>query len=277
MSFPRNSPPRLPDEAGVICSFPMESGPSTSSSFTGPAVLRYGVPGFLDTWTVTEVPVPEAAWHSAIVRHLEALLLHWVARGGHDGVVYRNLAIRVREEQPKVGFDPDLCFVTPAPPTGEEISSLCLWKAGHVAPALCIEVVSPSHPHKDYVDIPARCAAVGVRELWVFDPKLAGPAAPSGPYLLQVFARAPDGEFAQVYAGSGAAFSPLLGAWCIPEAGRLRIAMDRDAASPWLTAAEDEARQRQAALREKDAVTREKDAALRRVAELEAELARRTR
>jgi Uma2 family endonuclease len=42
-------------------------------------------------------------------------------------------------------------------------------------PILAIEVVSPGHPYKDYVDTPERCAACGIGELWVYDPMLAGP------------------------------------------------------------------------------------------------------
>lgn len=245
-------------------------------------LLQYRVPNFLDAWTVTDVPVPEAAWHADAVSYLEALLQHWVAATGQSAAVYRNLAIRVREDRPKVGFDPDLCLVTPAPPRPRDVSSLCIWKDDHAPPALCIEVVSPGHPSKDYLDIPARCAVAGVHELWIFDPKLSGRQSPSGPHLFQLFARQPDGAFQQLHAGSGPAFSPLLQAWCVPTQEALAITTDASGRDPWLTGEEAERRAKEAERHAKEAehhakeaVRAARDVALARVAELEAELARR--
>ncbi|MCC6216089.1 MAG: Uma2 family endonuclease, partial [Polyangiaceae bacterium] len=144
-----------------------------------------------------------------------------------------------------------------------------LWKAGHRPPALCIEVVSAGHPSKDYEDIPARCAAAGVAELWVLDPKLAGPRAPSGPHRVQVFSRQEDGALLRVHAGDGAGWSPLLRAYVVPREGAFVIAADAEGEEAWLTgeqaagaAARVEAAARRAALEVRRAALEEKRAAL---------------
>jgi hypothetical protein len=162
----------------------------------------------------------------------------------------------VRSDRPKVGFDPDLCLIEPAPSEGSELDSLKLWQPGHHAPVHAVEVVSPNHPTQDYTEIPEKCAAAGVGELVVFDPKRAGPRAAGGPHLLQIWRRAEGDNFVRVHASSAAGFSPLLGAWWTPVEGgqRLGIADDAGGAHTWLTV---------------------EQAALRRVAELEAALAAR--
>jgi hypothetical protein len=201
-----------------------------------------------------------------VLAYLRDVLRFHVVTVGRDASVFRNLAVRVRRERPSVGFDPDLCLVEPAPPESESLDSLCLWRPGHSVPRLTVEVVSPGHPHKDYVDIPARCASAGVEELIVFDPKLAGPASLGGPFLLQVWCRGKDGAFERVAAGSGPGWSQVLGAWLVPsENGALRVAEDPEGARPWLTELETERI-------EKERERAEKEVALRRIAALEAEL-----
>jgi Uma2 family endonuclease len=224
----------------------------------GPIVLRYELPSFSERWTIPEETVPESAWHDACVELVKALLAAWIARSARSAAVYRNMAIRVRQDRPQVGFDPDVCVVEPAPLEGAELESLQLWRPEHAPPALVIEVVSPSHPFKDYAEIPEKCAASGVGELVVFDPKLCGPRTGGGPHLLQLWRRTADAHFTRVHAGNGPALSDVLGAWWLPveRARRLRITDDVDGTRLWPTAEEE---------------------ALRRVAELEAELKRRDR
>jgi hypothetical protein len=186
--------------------------------------------------------------------------------------VYRNIAVRVRADRPNVGFDPDVCMVEPAPPEDTELESLQLWRAEHAAPSLVVEVVSPRHPHKDYAEVPEKCAAAGVRELVVFDPKLAGPRTGAGPHLLQLWRRRKDETFERISAGSAPAFSDVLDAWWCPLEGaqRLGVSDSADGQHPWLTV-------EQAERAAKEAERASKEVALRRVAELEAELARRRR
>ena len=227
-------------------------------------LVQHRIAGFSESWTIEDVPVPEGAWHDRALDLLMALLEHWIVRTGRDAAAFRNLAVRVRKDRPKVGFDPDVMLVEPAPPGARELSSLRLWEPKHMVPALVIEVVSPGHPYKDYADTPDRCAAVGVRELVVFDPMLAGPKAFGGPHLMQGWRRTDTGTFERVTSGEQPFASDVLGAHFVPiDARLLRIADDVAGAELWPTAEEAE----RAA----------KERALARVAELEAELARRGR
>jgi Uma2 family endonuclease len=203
--------------------------------------VRYPVPRWTPAWAVPEVPVPESDTHDAAIEWLRALLLAWAERAGRDIKVARNLGIRWVREEPRAGFDPDLCLIEPAPDRTQPLSSLRLWLPEHVPPLLAIEVVSPGHPYKDYIDTPERCAACGVRELWIYDPMLEGPRSRGGPQLLQVWRRPESGGFERIHAGAGAAFSPALQAWLHPEPSRLpsgaRLDISSDAAGRerWLS------------------------------------------
>jgi Putative restriction endonuclease len=239
----------------------MQNGPPAADS----VLVRYRVAGFSESWTIEDVPVPEGAWHDRALALLKALLDHWIARTGRDAAAFRNLAVRVREDRPNVGFDPDVMLVEPAPPGAPELPSLRLWEAGHVPPSLVIEVVSPGHPYKDYADTPDRCAAVGVRELVVFDPMLAGPRAFGGPHLLQGWRRMDTGAFERVAAGEQPFASEVLGGFFVPtdDSRLLRISSDEAGTRLWPTGEEAE--------------RAEKERALARIAELEGELSRRRR
>ena len=199
-------------------------------------------------WAIPEVPVPESDTHDLAIVWLRELLAAWVARTGRDIKVARNLGIRWVRDEPRFGFDPDLCMIEPAP-IGEHgtLGSSRVWRGAHAPPLLAIEVVSAGHPYKDYVDTPERCAACGVGELWVYDPMLVGPSARGGPHLFQLWQRRDDGGFERVFAGSGSTFSPALGAWVHPRASQLAseervlISNDPDGRDLWLPA-EQEAR-----------------------------------
>jgi hypothetical protein len=115
------------------------------------------------------------------------------------------------------------------------------------------------------VSAPDRHAASGAEELWIFDPKLAGPRSHGGPFRLQLWRRGPGGEFTRVYAGDGPVRSPAVGGVlvAVDEGRRLRIADDETLTSFWRTPEETE----RAA----------KEAALAKLAELEAQLRRSER
>jgi Uma2 family endonuclease len=237
----------------------------------------YPVPATRPDWTLPEEPVPESQPHDQALDLLKALLLAWVARTGRSAQVARNLAVRWDREHPNVGTDPDLCVIEPTTPEGDELTSLCLWSPGHEAPRLAIEVVSESNARKDYLSAPERYAAAGVGELWVFDPKLVGPAHHGGPYRLQVWQRDEDRDFVLCYAGPGPAYSPYVRAHlvAVDEGRKLRIADDAELTRFWMTAEEAERTAKEAERAAKEAERAAKEAALARVAELEAELARR--
>jgi Uma2 family endonuclease len=245
-------------------------------------VVRHRVAEFSPDWVLYEGRVPEAPWHDLAAEHIRRVLQSYVDRERPSAAVYRNCAVRMLRERPSVGFDPDVCFVDPAPAKGHRIDSLKTWLADHHVPLLSIEVVSKSHPTKDYVQVPDQCAAAGIRELVIFDPARAGPR--SARYLLQVWQRAEDGGFERVHAGDGPARSSLFDAWWIVDSERhlLRLSDDASGTRPWPTdedierqRAEDE-RQRAEDERQRAEDERQRaDAAAARVAELEAELARR--
>jgi Uma2 family endonuclease len=229
--------------------------------------VSYRVPRVSEGWTITEEPVPESQTHDIVLDMLKAILLAWTARRGGNAQVARNLAVRWDPEHPNIGANPDLCVIEPRTPEGDELSSLCLWKPGHTAPVLVVEVVSESRPAKDYTTAPERYAACGAGELWVFDPLMVGPAAHGGPVRLQVWARDVSGGFERQYAGDGPAWSPLLGAWllAVAEGQRLRIAGDPTAEDMWLTGEERERA-------EKERERAEKERALAKLVELEVKL-----
>jgi len=213
--------------------------------------------------------MPESVVHDEAVELLKALLQTFAARVGTMQVV-RNLAVRWDAEHPRVGVDPDVAILSPPPPGAADLRSVRTWLDGHAAPLLAIEVVSETNPHKDYVVAPDKYAASGVGELWVFDPLLAGPASHGGPFRLQIWHRESDGDLIRVYAGDGPARSPVLDAHLVVvhEGRKLRIAADAEATQFWMTREEQE---RAAKEQERAA----KEHALARVAELEAELAKR--
>ena len=227
--------------------------------------VRYEVPVVADDWVLPEVPVPESVPHRATAALLAQLWRAWVERTGRSALVAENLAYRWTERRPRIGIDPDVCLIEPAPPDQDSLKSLLLWRAGHSAPRLAVEVVSENHPYKDYDVVPDRYAASGVGELWVFDPELRGPRKRGGPHRLQLWAREEDGSFVRHFAGDGPVHSAALDAWAfVTEDGdRLRIADDEALTRRWLTI-EEEARASE-------------QRALARIAELEAELARRGR
>jgi Uma2 family endonuclease len=200
----------------------------------------YDVTAAHDGWLLDEENMPESALHQAIIHVLLEVLHAWTRREGGRAMAGSNLALRWNEANPRQGVDPDVYVVDPAPPEGEGVTSLCLWKPGHHPPRLAVEVVSESTAAKDYSDGPDRYAMSGTRELWVFDPLLAGPETMGGPHRLQVWRRDERGRFRRVYTGEGPARSEELGAWIVvtDEARRLRIADDDRGEHLWPTAAE---------------------------------------
>jgi hypothetical protein len=227
---------------------------------TASVTVRYAVQEGGAHWELSEATMPESVLHDAAVSELKSSLEGWAARVG-SVLVVRNLAVRWNPANPRIGVDPDVAVLSPPPPEGGELRSVKTWTAGHTAPRIAVEVVSETHPRKDYVTAPDKYAASGTRELWVFDPLLAGPRSHGGPFRLQVWTRDEEGALARVYAGEGPAISGVLGAHLVVvESGRrLRIADDADGARLWPT--------------REEAERAAKERAFERVKELEAQLA----
>jgi Uma2 family endonuclease len=233
--------------------------------------LRYAIEPYPASWFIEDdEKVPESRPHHLRGNRLEGLFLGWKRRTGRDVQVGRNLALRWDEAHPGVGVDPDVYIVEPPPPEGDEVMSLRTWETGHAPPLLAVEVVSPSRPDKDYGSSPLKYAASATQELWVFDPNLAGPKTQGGPFRIQVWRRDEAGEFERVYTGAGPVYSRAIDAWvfAVEEGRSLAIADDEAGTRWWMTPEEMERA-------EKERARAEKDTALRRIAELEAQLAGR--
>ena len=202
----------------------------------------FQAPRWSERWVLEDdVTMPESSEHRLACELLEAILRAWIARTARDATVYANLALRWDEEHPKVGVDPDVCLVEPPPPE-RQLRSLRTWEPGHHAPTLAIEVVSRDTAKKDYNEGPAKYAASGARELWIFDQERCGRGLLGVPWSLQVWRRSDAGEFRQVFAGDAPAYSEALGAWLVVTDGgtRLRVADDAAGERLWLTGEESE-------------------------------------
>jgi len=199
-------------------------------------------------WLLEETDMPEIPLHDLCIELLALILRFWCTRESRDARVASNLGCRWDPSDARVGADPDVAWIEPAPPDGELLRTLRIWEPGHSPPRVVVEVVSTNTADKDYVDAPARYARLGARELWVFDPLLQGPAATGGPFLLQVWRRHGD-EMVRVYSGAGPARSDELDAWLVVTQGgrRLRIADDAAGTRLWPTEAEAQSLARQAA------------------------------
>lgn len=230
----------------------------------GSARLVVDVATIEDRWVLPEENMPESTPHRDTVDLLKLLLLAFVARTRRNAHVAANLACRWDPERPAIGVDPDVAIIEPTPPEAASLTSLRTWVPGHVPPRFAVEVVSGTNPHKDYVAAPLKYAALGTRELVVFDPDHLGPASLGGPYVIQIWRRREDQPtMARVYEGAGPAYSSELGAWLVAtREGRLRIADDEQGRSLWLTEAEAEA-----AGRKQEAEARRQEAEGRRHAE----------
>jgi Uma2 family endonuclease len=226
--------------------------------------LVYEVPAVREDWDLGEEKVPESTPHDRNAETVRRMLDAWVERTGRSAVVCRNLAVRWDEDRPSIGVDPDVCVLSPPPPDADDLLSLRCWETGHFPPILAVEIVSTSRPDKDYGQSPAKYASNGTRELWVFDPKMAGPKAHGGPHRLQVWRRDERGDFVRVYAGEGPTWSEAVGAWifAVNEGRSLRIADDEAGTSWWMTGEEAERAAKEAERAAKEAERAAKEEAL---------------
>jgi Uma2 family endonuclease len=224
--------------------------------------LVYEIAPVREDWVLTEDKVPESRPHDLVAERLRDLLVAWAQRTGRRVAVCRNLAVRWDEARPAIGVDPDVCVLEPPPPQGDELMSLLLWDTGHFPPCLAVEIVSASRADKDYGQSPEKYAANGTRELWVFDPKMAGPKAYGGPFRLQVWRRDADDDFQRVYAGAGPVWSEAVQGWlfAVNEGRSLRLADDEAGTSWWMTGEEAERAAKEAERAAKEAERAAKEA-----------------
>lgn len=173
------------------------------------------------------------------------------AHAGSDQYIYW------AQYEPTSCVAPDV-YVLPGVPQDIAIDVWKVWERG-VIPSLALEVVGRD-PHKDYELSPRRYADLGVKELIIFDPFPSGDRR-----IFQVYRRLRGGFRLVESTDADRVRSRELGCFVRVVGGgaatRLRLALGRSGDELFPTGEEAE----RAA----------KEAALRRVAELEAELARR--
>ncbi len=238
--------------------------------------MRYGVEERPDRWRLEEEDVPETPLHDAIIRTLVLLLRYWAQSNELSALIASNLGCRWDPDDARVGTDPDVVVIAPPPPEGERLRTLRVWEPGHEPPKIAVEVVSANTADKDYTDAPARCARLGVQELWIFDPLLEGPSSTGGPFTLQVWRLdAESKEMQRTHAGSSPAYSEELDAWLVTstDGSRLRIASDRNGTRLWPTLAEAQAQRADEQAQRADEQAQRAEAAEAEVARLKALLA----
>jgi Uma2 family endonuclease len=233
-----------------------------------------------------EDDVGEHEIQTYILELLRPLVERYLRELGRHAHVGSDQYLYWREHDPQACVAPDL-YVLPGVRQDIAIGVWKVWETG-VVPDLVIEVVG-TDPHKDYDLSPRRYAEIGVTELIVFDP-FPGPERTS----FAVYRRE-HGSFRQVEStNDDRVWSKRLTCWVrrVGDAAamRLRLALGEhgDALFPTGEEAERTAKEQERAQKEheraekeheraeKERERAEKEAALRRVAELEAELAHRS-
>jgi hypothetical protein len=109
----------------------------------------------------------EGLLQKLIVTLLLPLVRRFLAERGVTALVGGNQFIYWVQHEPTSSLAPDL-YVLPGIDPDLVIGSWKTWEMG-VVPSLVLEVVSDD-VRKDYEDVPRRAAALGVKELVIFDP-----------------------------------------------------------------------------------------------------------
>lgn len=225
-----------------------------------------------------EDDVGEHEIQTYILELLRPLVERYLAARGVRAHVGSDQFIYWAQYEPTKCVAPDI-YVLPGVGQDIAIDVWKIWERG-VVPSFALEVVGRD-PEKDYVHSPRRYAELGVEELIIFDPF---PTA--GRRVFQLFRREADGLRLIEATDGDRVPSAVLGCHLrVVGSGattRLRLATGPRGDDLFPTAAEAaqaEARAAQAethaAQAEAASERSEKEEALRRVAELEAELARR--
>jgi Uma2 family endonuclease len=105
-----------------------------------------------------------------IVELLRPLLQWWLSQRGVRAFVGADQFIYWRQHDPHARVAPDM-YVLPGVDPRTRVRTWKLWQ-DRVVPSFTLEIVSQDW-EKDYIEVPARYAALGVPEVLVFDPGCA--------------------------------------------------------------------------------------------------------
>ena len=212
--------------------------------------------------------VPESVIH-LVLRTFLYELLNFVLTGrafvGSDQFVYFDGA------DPKRCVAPDV-YVVPGSSAGSEVTSWKTWERG--TPALCIEIDNSAVVERRWPEKLAHYRSMGVRELVQFTPEADAGAR------LRVWDRVDDDLVERVFDGDTTPCATLGRFWVVRAIERadaaLRLAEDAEGRVLVLTAREHAEQGRVNAEQGRENAERERAKAAARVAELEAELLRRS-
>ncbi len=202
--------------------------------------------------------------HSDRIALFLQVLRALIAEQGRIAYINSDLFVEWDPNDPRARVSPDVLLLE-GQPADLQPSLWRTWEPGCDPPRFALEVVSDRSRAKDYDESPGKYAALGVEEFAVFDPAAAGPDAPRGSVLLQLYRRSPRGQFLRVDAGGGPVESQVLRAWLVVTDGGGRLRLARDAGGTDLVPTPEEQRR---------AAESRAAAAEARVKELEEALAR---
>jgi Uma2 family endonuclease len=205
-----------------------------------------------------------------IIELLRPLIERWFAHLGKPRFVGADQFIYYRQYDATSVVAPDV-YVMPGVKPGTTVPSWKIWETG-IVPSFALEVVSADDPYKDYVEVQERYRELGARELLIFDPFSERSA---DRVRWQRWRRSEKRGFALVESTNADRIqSRVLGCWLrvVGEGAeaRLRLATGPTGDEIFPTGEE-------AARNEASAARAAEEAALRRIAELEALLAEKSR
>lgn len=215
------------------------------------------------TFYPIEEKVGQDSLQVQILEQLRPLIERWYRILGKPTFVGADQFIYYKQFHPECVVAPDV-YVLPGVKPGRRIKSWKVWET-NIVPSFALEVVASKDPYKDYHEVITRYAALGVAELVIFDPDYQ---LDEDRVRWQRYRTLKRRGFVQVEVSNGDRVkSHVLGCFLRAvgeeEATRLRLGRGR-AGDDFVPTEEEEA-------------VAAKDAALARVAELEAQLARRGR
>jgi hypothetical protein len=107
-----------------------------------------------------------------IAELLRPLLAGALARQGIKAFVGADQFIYYEQYAPTQSVAPDV-YVMPGLPPDVDVDCWKIWEESRAVPSFALEIVSRSNPRKDTAHSPVRHAALGTKELVIFDPRHA--------------------------------------------------------------------------------------------------------